>query len=61
MVRGDSCCPRGRGLDYADSHIFEQLGMATQAGQVNMLLISLVDKQRISAQMQFAEVASFTL
>ena len=41
-VRGDSYCPRRRGLDYADLHTFEQLGMATQAGQVNMLLISLV-------------------
>ena len=60
-VRGDSYCPRKRRLDYGDSHTLEKLGVATQTGQVNMLLISLVDKQRISAQMQFAEVAPFTL
>jgi hypothetical protein len=35
----------GRSLDYGDSHTLEKLGVATQAGQVNMLLISLVDKQ----------------
>ena len=62
-VRGDSYCPRrrGLGLHYGDSTILEKLGVATQAGQINILLISLVDKQRISAQMQFAEVAPFAL
>ena len=60
-VRGDSYCPRRHGLDYGESHTLKKLGVATQAGQVNMLLISLVDKQGISAQMQFAEVAPVAL